>query len=163
MTVDSEKNRRLMEYALALLSRRAYPSAKLSHKLLIRGKKLKIDDLEVECRDIISRLKDLNLLDDADYMKRFVEERCRVKMKGMQALRYELKQRGIPQPLIDDFFQSHPLDESALAQTLLEKKARVLTRFPDPVRYKKGFSMLISRGFSLSIARKALDIFFHTP
>lgn len=108
---------------------------------------------------ILFRLSELNFLNDQEFIKWWVESRSYFKPKGKRGLEAELRVKGISPDDIDIFFQSHDLEETSLATTVLEKKARTLAAFEPKIRTKKATELLLRRGFSYDVAKKVVQLF----
>ncbi len=93
----------------------------------------------------IDRLKSGGLLDDGDFARRWVEDRCALHPRGAYALRAELRQKGIREGLIDQVLQD--LNEGQLALEAAERKARQLARLQWPEFRSKLSAFLSRRGF----------------
>lgn len=146
-----EAYRLLMDYALKLLGQRRYTIKGLSKKLNSGA----IHSMVIQ--NVIDRLCELGYLNDLDYAQSFVEERCRLKPRGKALLTQELQQRGVPKPILDQFWTQASLDETLLALNVANKK---LPRLKGKTLYEKRqklFTFLCSKGFSLSVSRNALD------
>lgn len=145
-----------MDYAFRLLGQRSYTIHQLSVKLLRRAENLKIADKQMACEQVVSRLKELHLLDDFTFAKRFVEERCRGKIRGKIGLNHELRRRGIPKVILDQLWQEQSLDELELARRFIAQKMPRLNSYPPLIQKRKLFSWLAARGFPLEVIRRAV-------
>ncbi len=99
---------------------------------------------------VIERLQANGLLDDADFARRWVEDRAAFKPRGARALRMELRLKGMQDALIDVALQD--IDEYQLASQAAERKLRQLSGLDwDTFRNKLG-AHLARRGFGYDIA-----------
>lgn len=99
--------------------------------------------------EIIERFKRGRLLDDADFARRWVEDRATFRPRGAFALRTELRQKGVPDKAID--LAISDLDETELARKAAQRKARQLSHLEWPEFRNKLSSHLSRRGFSYEI------------
>lgn len=104
-------------------------------------------------QQIIERLEKGHLLDDADFARRWVEDRNEFHPRGVYLLRMELRQKGIADTIIEQTLTG--LDEDALAQRAAEKKARQLAALDWPEFRKKCSAFLARRGFGYEVAADA--------
>lgn len=84
--------------AFSLLSRRAYPAAQLRQKLE--------QDFPEDCvQEVLERVEELGLIDDADYALRCAKDLINIKHYSLQRVRQELRHRGIHDNDIEDAMQ----------------------------------------------------------
>lgn len=166
-----------MDVALRLLTRRAYPVAKLREKLMERnggkgrprrGKYVAhsdapdVDGFSVAVERILQRLQDLRYLDDLRYCERWVEERSRLKPRGKRLLTQELRHKGITKEVIEQFWEGEMgrnfgEDEVELAEREAQKKHGLLERKHEGRELKNRlFRHLMSRGFSYETIGKVV-------
>lgn len=106
---------------------------------------------------IISRLKELDLLNDKRFIEWWVGQRSYFKPRGSYLLRQELQQKGADRDEISFYFEDNKIDELLLAKEALAKKMRSLETLSLKESEKKALSFLMRRGFSFSIAKKAFE------
>jgi len=134
------------ERALNLLSYRPRSVAEVRRNLT--GK---FDAETVE--NVISRLRRADLLDDGAFVRYWIENRDTFKPRGSQALRYELRQKGIADALIDDALTDY--DEEAAARRAALAQVHKLARRHDVETVRaKLLAFLNRRGFSFHVARE---------
>jgi regulatory protein len=149
-TEDSFK--RAKDYVYKLLKFRLR-----SEKEIIQRLKNKNFD-EPIIKKTISYFKDLGLIDDLKFCQLWIEERIK-KPFGFYRILRELKQRGIPQEIIDKVWQekSSNLDEKELILKIIQKKLKdksLSVSIKDKARL---YSQLIRRGFNQEIVSEILD------
>ena len=98
---------------------------------------------------VIQRLKAAKLLDDADFARRWVEDRAAFRPRGAYALRQELRQKGLAEDSIIQALEG--LDETELARQAAMRKARQLGGLDWPVFRSKLSAFLARRGFGYDI------------
>jgi regulatory protein len=103
----------------------------------------------------VERLERAGLLDDDAFARYWVENRERFRPRGLHALRYELRRKGIGDEVIERALAS--IDVSASAYRAAEAKARQL-RHQDPVTFRrKLLDYLARRGFEYEVAQDATE------
>jgi regulatory protein len=117
--LDLDADVRVRDAALNLLSYRAQTRRELERKLRARGHDA--DRIEV-CLD---RLQNRGLLDDAAVSAAFVRDRLRHRPRGRQALRAELRGKGVDantaEHVVMDVFQDEGVTDRALAEEVAER------------------------------------------
>lgn len=104
----------------------------------------------------VGRLMQVGLLDDEEFAKFWLENRDTFKPRGRRALRYELRQKGIADAIIDNLLEEY--DEIDAAYRAAAHKAQRLARRHDiDVFRSKLLAFLQRRGFSYSIARDTVE------
>lgn len=125
--------------ALNFLSFRARSRHEIEHYL----NKKEVSDEAIAA--VVDRLLEQGYLNDADFGRLWVENRNRLNPKGAQALRYELRQKGLHDKDID--LALSELDENALAWEAVEKKLTQWQLLDDIAFRKKLTGYLGRRGF----------------
>ena len=131
--------------ALRLLSYRQRSEKEMREALRRRG--VKADLLS----ETIARLRELRLLDDADFARTYVDQRDRTAPRGRRLLAAELKARGvektaIEQPLAD-------VDETDAAYRAGAKRAQMLAKLPYADFQRRLGDHLLRRGFGYETSR----------
>ncbi|WP_227815412.1 recombination regulator RecX [Nitrogeniibacter aestuarii] len=132
--------------ALRLLSGREHSRAELARKLGSEGNRDELDAL-------LDRLESLDLLSDARFAESYV--RSRQTRMGNRRLRLELKQKGVPDHLIDAALEeATDSDDAVRAREVWEKK---FGRQPvDAREWAKQARFLQGRGFAADVIHKIL-------
>ena len=139
---------RALGYALWLLGRRAYSRAEVQRKLLTKT------NAEVT-EHVLERLDELNLVDDDAYAKRLIE--TQKQRKGERALKQTLKQRGVPETIIDATLETiSTAEQVTVARGLLEKH-RWRFKGDEQARRRKAYAFLARRGFSVDVVNEVLE------
>jgi regulatory protein len=105
--------------------------------------------------EVIKYLIDLSYLDDDKFCQAWIESRCRFKPKGQKGLRYELRNKGIDNSLIEKSLAENfpPETELEIAKNLITRKFLAKNRSSSQ---EKVMAFLYRRGFSKDIIHKAL-------
>jgi regulatory protein len=107
---------------------------------------------EAEIRQYLLRS---GLVDDRRFAQRWVENRSEFRPRGRRALSYELRQKGIPNQIIDEVVEQ--IDEAELAYQAALKRSEKLSQFQWPVFRKKMYAYLSRRGFSYDTAANIVN------
>jgi regulatory protein len=103
----------------------------------------------------INRLLEQNYLNDEEFVRHWLQNREQFRPRGQQALRYELRQKGISDQIINTMLAD--VDEDELAWAAVEPKLARWRQLPEQEFKKKLVAFLSRRGFSYAIAN---DIFY---
>lgn len=138
-----------VEKAVRFLANRPRSIAEVRQNL--RGKD--IDDPVIDT--VIARLERLGYVDDVAFARYWVDNRERFNPRGARALRYELRQKGIANAIIDTVVSD--IDATESARLAAEKKLYSLRRLePEAIRTKLS-SYLQRRGFDYETIRQVVD------
>lgn len=132
--------------ALRYLSLR--PRSEKEVQLYLAGKKL---DEELVAA-VIARLKELNYLNDETFSQFWTENRQTFRPKGVQALRQELRQKGIDNETINEALSE--IDEDAAAWAAIEKKLVHWQSLERTEFEKKLKGFLLRRGFVYEVVNR---------
>lgn len=101
-------------------------------------------------KEIIQRLRNLNLLNDLDFARSWVANRRALKSVSRRRLALELRQKRLPSDIIDQAMAEDPSDERQALKDLIEKKR---ARYPDQ---QKLMQYLARQGFGYDDIKNAL-------
>lgn len=139
---------RAKQKLLELLSYRPRSEAELRRALSER------DFPEPVIEEALESLRRVELVDDRAFVAFWVENRTQFRPRGRRALNQELREKGIPTPLIEEALAD--FDETAAGWAVAEQQARRLSHLP-PEQFRKRLSdRLARRGFSFDFIREAL-------
>ena len=110
---------------------------------------------QVQIEAVIGRLEQVGLLDDEAFTRFWVENRERFRPRGLRALRYELRNKGVSEEIIDGALEM--VDAPGSAYRNAEKKARQLSSLGRQTFYRKMIAFLSRRGFAYEVAREVTD------
>jgi regulatory protein len=141
----------VLEAALRFLEARPRSGAEVRRRLLQHGYRA---DLVEGC---LTRLEELDILDDAAFARAWVESRDRARPRGERALRQELYRKGIDRAIADLTIEERdvqrPDADVEAARRLLERHASSLARVPDPrARRQRAYALLARNGFDSELA-----------
>lgn len=104
---------------------------------------------------VIQRLVTAGYLDDTLFAQFWVEDRERFRPRGPAALRYELRQKGLPEPIIDSALQDLDAEDSAYRAAVA--RAPRLTGLDRATFRQKLGSYLLRRGFGHDVVWPVVD------
>jgi regulatory protein len=105
--------------------------------------------------EVLVRLQEAGLLDDAALAQYWVENRMEFRPKGPIALRYELRQKGVADETIAEALEAVDPDEAAYRAS--QKQARRLASEDRSVFFRRLIAYLGRRGFDYETARTACE------
>ena len=136
---ESAKN-----YAFLLLGYRSRTCFEIATKLRQKG----YDSDTI--RKVIEKLSEYNYLNDREFAKLWIRNRCRLKPMGKSRLRQELMAKGVEKDIIEtELAELTDEEEFNLATQLVERKLA-----KKQYSRKQMASYLLRRGFSPSIMNK---------
>jgi regulatory protein len=105
----------------------------------------------------IARLHDWRYLDDADFARRWVENRAMHRPRGRRLLQQELRQKGVDQETVREVIADADLDELAAAEKVARHRLAA-TSGEDPAAVRRRVSAYLARrGYSYDVVRSALE------
>lgn len=136
------------EAALRLLAVRARSRAELAQRLSAKGYPLEVIE------QVLDRLAEVELIDDADFARQWVRQRHGFSGKGRRALEQELRRKGVSQEdsaaALDTVTAD---DEYERATELVRRKLRSLPAGLDREKaIRRLVGMLARRGYGHSVA-----------
>jgi regulatory protein len=105
--------------------------------------------------ETINRLLQEQYLDDEAFARAWLNERERLRPRGTRALRYELKQKGIEDRVIDTVLNE--VDDAELAWMAVERKLHQWRNLNKENFDKKLLGFLGRRGFDYELSRTILN------
>ena len=145
---------RAYERALNFLSYRPRSEAEVRRNL--RQKNLEEDVIEA----VIERLTRAGLLDDREFARYWVENRLQFKPRGARALRQELWEKGVPDPIISETIER--VDENDAARRVAEDGARRMAHLQPDDFCRKLNAYMARRGFSYAVIKPLVEEMLET-
>ncbi len=139
------------EHALRFLSYR--PRSAEEVRRALSGSQRQVSSVAVET--VIERLERAGLIDDRAFARFWIENREQFAPRSARALRYELRQKGVPDDVIRAALED--VDEEEAAYRAGQSKARRYVRADEQTFRSKLGGYLTRRGFSYDTVRQALD------
>lgn len=151
--MDAEARRRAKEAALRWLSQRARSRAEIRRGLERKGYAGEV----VEA--VLSELEQLDLVDDRQFTRAWVEARTMSRPMGSRRIVHELRQKGVAPEVIEAALQERatPEGELLLARVAARQAIRRL-RDEEPAALRRKLAAALSRrGFSWSVVSQAIE------
>ncbi len=123
--------------------------------------KLKIKNLELRIKQemidlVIDKLKEQKFVDDIEFTKWWIEQRTKVKPRASRLIKFELKQKGISDELIQNS-ELRIKNDFDKAMVLAEKRMpRYKNETPKKI-YEKLGRFLASKGFDYDTIKEVID------
>lgn len=146
--VDAFKD--AMELAGKFLARRARSEREVRTKLVEADFSTDVVERTIE------RLVELELVDDHEFARQWIEDRVRRRGLGARALISELGGKGISREVAEDVLAESDLDETAQATELAVRFARKVAHRPLGEQAGKIMEMLGRRGIERDAAEAAI-------
>lgn len=150
---------RALSAAARLLAARPRSTAEIRQRL---GRKAFAPDA---IEQAIARLDALGLLDDAAFSRYWVENRQNFRPRGANALRDELRRKGVDRATIAEALAATDADpdgEAARAEAVARTALRRYATSPDRATFERRLGGLLQRrGFSLHVIRPMLAILWN--
>ena len=138
--------RKLMDYAMRSLGRRAHTTSELRDKL--KKKPLHSANLE---NAIITRLGELDLLNDEKFTRNLIEDAVNYKFHGRMKVGQKLHRKGIPFKEMNRIWNEMEINEKEVAQSALARAEKRFKSLQKEKLYQKRAQFLAARGFSPEI------------
>lgn len=151
--VQASDQKRCKDKAMWLISYRDHSRRELIDKL-------KRDYPEDCCEKAVNRLKELGLLDDGRYARRYAADLINLKHLSARGVRQKLYEKGIDRDLIDEVLDECVIDEKEQIRIIIDKKyARALS---DEKGQRRCVNALSRAGFGFadikSVMREYINI-----
>jgi regulatory protein len=95
----------------------------------------------------IEELKSMGYINDKIYAQKYVHDRAMLRPKSKKFIKNELKNKGVPEDIIDEVLMDWDVDEDAVAFGLAKKKFGKYD-LRDQKIIKKIYSFLLHRGYN---------------
>lgn len=146
---DEDDIQKAVERAVKFLGYRPRSTSEVRRNLIKHDTPEPVVDITIE------RLEGFGYLDDRAFAKFWLENRDTFKPRGLRALRYELRQKGIADALINELLEEVDVQDAAYraAQTRLRK-----LRGTNQRDFKHKLSNFLQRrGFNYGISRDVIE------
>ena len=106
---------------------------------------------------LLEKLKHLNLLNDEEFARWWVEQRQSFRPKPKRILNIELRTKGIKKEIIEKVLGETKIDEEKMARELLNKKMYKWKALPAREACQKMSQYLAGKGFSWEMIEKVVS------
>ncbi len=138
------------ERALHFLAYRPRSIAEVHRRLTEKG----FDTASID--EVIARLTRAGLLGDEAFARYWIENRDTHKPRGSRALRYELRQKGVADSVIDAVLTEYDEGDAAYRAAVVHAQKLARQHETETIRPKL-LAFLNRRGFSFETAREMVD------
>ncbi len=152
--VRAESDNKAWHAALRLLEAR--PRAEREIRDRLRRKQFEPEQIDAT----IARLRDLGLLDDAQFARLWVANRAATSPKGAQALRYELISKGVDRQIAGEIVEDalDPATEAEMCEQVARKALPRYASSPDRATFQRKLGGLLQRrGFAWDTVGPVLE------
>ncbi|MCM8775318.1 MAG: recombination regulator RecX, partial [Candidatus Omnitrophica bacterium] len=140
--------------SLRLLAISTKSQREITKKLIDKGYPVSV------VRAVTEKLKGEGLLNDRAYAQHLVNKYTSSKPSGCRRIAFELKRRGIPKKIREEFLASMDSEsEVHRARALAQLKWRRFSKISPEKRKKRVYDFLVRRGFDFQIARDLIEEF----
>lgn len=153
-----ENFQKLLTIGLRHISLRPRSVMEMGNFLRPKLQKMNIKDENLIER-VIGRLQELGYLDDRKFVEYWVNARRGRKPKGERVIKWELKEHGVSEELINTYLATEDDENSEenLAKRAGEKKMRLWGKLPKLAQKKKLADYLLRQGFGSSTVWSVID------
>lgn len=151
---QAERGSRAWNAALRLLAARPRTEHEIRDRL--RRKEFPPDQIDA----VVARLHNLELLNDAQFARLWIANRQTLNPRGAQALRQELRAKGVDRHVADEVIAdtTDADSERAACEEVARKAVHKYTNAPDRMTFQRRFGgFLQRRGFSFETIRPIMD------
>lgn len=108
-------------------------------------------------KELFNRLKKLDLVNDREFAKWWVEQRQEFKPRAKRFMIHELRMKGVKKEIIDEVLGETRIDEEKIARELLEKKSYKWRSLPETKARQKMSQYLAGKGFGWETIDKVVS------
>lgn len=139
--ISSDTSEIAYQSAIRLLDYRPRTTKEIHQRLIQKG--FSVEEVD----RVIERLKKANLVHDQEYARMWVENRNEFHPRSQRLMRYELKNKGVEENLIETAL-AESAEDNILAEKAAAKYARKLDLHDQMIFRKRLSGFLARRGFS---------------
>jgi len=111
---------------------------------------------------LFDKLKHLNLANDYEFAKWWIEQRIQFKSKSKKDLEYELRIKGIAKEIINEVLSESGIDELGAAQKLIKKNIYKWERLDKFKKKQKIYEFLARKGFGWPVINSILKRYLNS-
>lgn len=149
---DEDQYHKAYSRSLDYLSRR--PRSRQEIERYLKGKEVPEPTIE----RVVTRLTKAQFLDDLAFAHYWIENRDAFRPRGVRALRYELRQKGLDETIINEALNSSELDEIDSAYRVGAKQLYRLQSIEDRREFQQRLATYLARrGFNWETIREVSE------
>lgn len=139
--------------AYILLRSRPRSEQEIRARLKLKG----YDGTVIE--EVLSGLKHTGDIDDRKFARVWVDSRMHLNPAGDVVLRHELKEKGVPEPIIEEALaeKAETYDEREIALNIARERFERLKRLDRKKATKRLYDFMIRRGFKYDTVRRVIE------
>lgn len=141
---------RAKQYSLKLLSYKGRSEKEMEERLRKKGVSSQV------ISSTIQYLKDAGLLDDRSLAENLKREALSIRMLSQYGARNFMLSKGIPKSIVNSVFGSAEHSDFDNAVRLVDKKLKVLGKYPPATVERRLHNLLARRGYSAGTIMKVL-------
>ena len=149
--MQKDKTNKALAYAYRLFSVRPRSERELRDRLFKKGFG------RTTAHNVISLLKEKNVIDDAKFAELWIESRMHNNPKGDIVLRRELRDKGVSIPIIEEALSGKEEAEGTVARELAKQRLARLKNIPEVKAKKKIFDFLARKGFRFDVIEDVIQ------
>ena len=159
---------KIIEYLISICISKRYTEKEIEIKIdQIILKKYSNIDFERENIDLFSlkirlfnRLKELKYINDYQYAIDYINEKSRIRLKGKNIIRMELKRKGLDDEIIYKAVENSNYNENAVLKMSFEKNKGKWSKLSDVKAREKIYRYFIGRGFNAENIYKLMNSYY---
>jgi len=151
---DEDEVHQVYERATKLIAHRPRSEAE------VRGRMERQGTAPHLVNKVIEKLTTVGLINDVEFAQLWIENREAFRPRSRQMLRYELRQKGLDERVIDQALEQ--FDEEESAHRLALQQGQRLSRLDWPTFRQKLTGYLARRGYPYEMARSAVREAWHS-
>jgi regulatory protein len=132
---NKDRVQKALSYCYSIIKRKIYTENEIRIKVSRKFGEYIVDAL-------IVRLKKEDLVNDKIYIELWVRDRIELHPEGIIKMKFELKRKGIPDSIINDYFRRNSVNENVMIRKLIKKKMK-----SNGINRDKLYNFLLRRGF----------------
>ena len=156
---EEELYQKLIAQSISFVSIRPRSEKEILSFLQKKIQRLHVVNQELHAK-IMRRLQELGYIDDASFVRTYVENMTRNHPMGKRMFVQKLRQKGVDKDMIDAVLSDQGdegNDEEQDARNAVKRKVHIWRKLPDMEAKSKAYGFLARRGFSGSVVRKIID------
>jgi regulatory protein len=142
-------------YTVAVLSLSRRPRSEKELRETLTKKKAPEEIIQ----RVLETLREQKFVNDEDFARWWVEQRTRFRPKSDRVIKYELRQKGITDDIVEQVFSHRETDDldSKKAKELIDRRLPRVASMSKEEQYQKLAGFLARRGFDWDTIKKTLN------
>ena len=151
--MEDKVKARALNNAYALLRQRPRSEHEIRERLRLKGYK------EAIVEDIVALLKKAGDIDDTRFARLWVESRMHLNPAGDVVLKYELKEKGVSEDIIEATLaeKAGKFDEYEVAFSMAKERFERFKKLDRQKAMKRVYDFLVRRGFKYDTVRRIIE------